>query len=245
MHKPSEVKNVLDLHKEGLNQSQISQLTGISRTSIRSWVRGEVPNFPSHLDRNCPSCVIHLSELDHASYSYLLGLYLGDGCISIDQKGVARLRIVCADEYPELIFRCEQAISSVLPNSVGRARKIGCTEVSSYSKHWFCLFPQHGPGRKHERKIELAGWQQEIIDSHPKPLIEGLIHSDGCKVLNWVNGTAYPRYHFTNASDDIRRIFTDACDSLGISWTQNNPRVLSVARRQSVELMDAFITPKA
>jgi hypothetical protein len=41
-------------------------------------------------------------------------------------------------------------------NSVGRTAKIGCTEVASYSKHWICLFPQHGPGRKHDRRIELT-----------------------------------------------------------------------------------------
>ena len=33
-------------------------------------------------------------------------------------------------------------------------------EVYSFSKHWPCLFPQHEPGRKHERKIELMPWQQ-------------------------------------------------------------------------------------
>ena len=28
-------------------------------------------------------------------------------------------------------------------------------------KHWPCLFPQHGPGRKHERKIRLEAWQRD------------------------------------------------------------------------------------
>jgi hypothetical protein len=32
-------------------------------------------------------------------------------------------------------------------------------DVSSYWKHWPCLFPQHGPGRKHERRIALVPWQ--------------------------------------------------------------------------------------
>jgi hypothetical protein len=44
-----------------------------------------------------------------------------------------------------------------------------------------CLFPQHGPGRKHERPIVLAGWQQSITRRHPKQLIRGLIDSDGCR----------------------------------------------------------------
>jgi hypothetical protein len=71
------------------------------------------------------------------------------------------------------------------------------------TSHWICLFPQHGPGRKHERKIELTGWQQDLVDLDPRPLLRGLLHSDGCRVLNWVKGTPYPRYHFSNVSPDI------------------------------------------
>jgi hypothetical protein len=145
-----------------------------------------------------------------------------------------------------LIRECELAMTRVLPNKVGRARKRNerCLEVYSYSKHWPCLFPQHGPGRKHERRIELVPWQQELVDLDPRPLVRGLLHSDGCRVLNWVNGTPYPRYHFSNVSPDIRGIFGRACDRLGIEWRPNNRFSLSVARRESVALLDQFVGPK-
>jgi hypothetical protein len=182
--------------------------------------------------------------LPQAAYTYLLGLYLGDGCIASHPRGVFRLRIVCADAYPELIQRYERAMAEVLPNKVTRVRKEGCTEVTAYSKHWPCLLPQHGPGRKHERRIELTPWQQQLVDLDPRPLLRGLLHSDGCRVLNWVNGTAYPRYHFSNVSADIRGIFGRACDQLGIEWRANNRWSLSVARRGSVALLDGFMGPK-
>jgi len=97
-------------------------------------------------------------------------------------------------------------MAEILPNKVGKIRKTNerCWDVYSFSKHLPCLFPQHGPGRKHERRIELTVWQQELVDLDPRHLIRGLLHSDGCRVLNWVNGTPYPRYHFTNVSADIR-----------------------------------------
>jgi len=41
------------------------------------------------------------------------------------------------------------------------------------SNAWPCLFPQHGPGRKHERKIELAPWQEAIVDREPEQFIRG------------------------------------------------------------------------
>ena len=54
----------------------------------------------------------------------------------------------------------------------------------------------------------------------------------------------YPRYFFTNYSAEIRTIFTDHCELLGIRWTQSNSRNISISHRDSVALMDSFIGPK-
>jgi hypothetical protein len=52
------------------------------------------------------------------------------------------------------------------------------------------------------------------------------------------------RYQFTNASADIREIFCNACDSLGVEWRRMKARDISIARRGSVAKLDAFIGPK-
>jgi hypothetical protein len=174
----------------------------------------------------------------------LLGLYLGDGCLSEARRGVYKLRIICSDAYPDLMDECELSMLEMLPNKVGRVHRQGCTEIYSHSKHWICLFPQHGRGRKHERSIVLDYWQQRIVDRFPAPFVRGLIHSDGCRVLNRVKNTDYPRYHFTNVSDDIRGLCCRAFDLLGVDWRQNNRFSLSVARRASVQLLDQFVGPK-
>jgi hypothetical protein len=54
----------------------------------------------------------------------------------------------------------------------------------------------------------------------------------------------YVRYQFTNRSDDIRQIFCDACDPLGVGWRVMNRDTISVARRESVSKLDAFVGPK-
>ncbi len=114
-------------------------------------------------------------------------------------------------------------------------------------------FPQHGAGKKHKRPIVLVDWQQEIVDCFPKPFIRGLIHSDGSRVLNRFTVDlpnsgprvyAYPRYFFTNFSADIRGLFCEACDKLGVRWTQSSHKNISVADRKSVELLDSFVGPK-
>jgi hypothetical protein len=101
--------------------------------------------------------------------------------------------------------------------------------VESYWKHWPCLFPQHGPGRKHERRIALVPWQQRIVDAHPDQLVRGLIHSDGSRHINRIEHPRrtyeYVRYEFSNRPDDIKRIFWEACDALGVQWRVMKPRL--------------------
>jgi hypothetical protein len=58
-------------------------------------------------------------------------------------------------------------------------------------------------------------------------------------------GRKYLRYTFDNASADIRRIFCDACDQLGIPWRQPKERTISIARREGVAMLDSFIGPKS
>ena len=107
------------------------------------------------------------------------------------------------------------------------------------------MFPQHGPGRKHTRKIELVPWQERAAARYPWQFLRGLIHSDSCRVLNWVNGKAYPRYFFSQVSRDIQDLFCGACWQVGIEYKRNRWNSVSIARRGSVALLDSFIGPKS
>lgn len=71
------------------------------------------------------------------------------------------------------------------------------------------------------------------------------LHSDGSRFLNWSKGRPYPRYMFANKSADIHSIFGRACDVLGIEHRPANAKNISIARRESVELMDSFVGPKS
>jgi hypothetical protein len=180
-------------------------------------------------------------------YVYLLGLYLGDGMITPAPRRVFRLRIVLDQKYPGIIERCRDAMRDVSGLPAGKVQKIGCIELYGNWKHWICVFPQHGPGRKHLRAIALAPWQLELVHAWPGSFARGLIDSDGCRVINQVQHRkyAYPRYMFCNASPEIRAMFGLACDLLGVKWRQANSRNLSVARRESVEILDRHVGPKA
>lgn len=123
------------------------------------------------------------------SYAYLLGLYLGDGGITSHPRGVFRLRVFLDRAYPVIVHECEAAIAILAPgNRVSTIRSNTCSmdAPGAFSRHWPCLFPQHGPGRKHERPIALAPWQREIVDRYPWRFLRGLIHSDGSRHLNTI-----------------------------------------------------------
>ncbi len=184
---------------------------------------------------------------DPAVYSYLLGLYLGDGHLVTSIK-VPVLRIYCTLSWPGIVKECEDAMMRVLAKKVHHVVRTGCVTVQSYSMHWPCFFPQHGPGRKHERPIVLADWQKNIVDDDPGLFLRGLFHSDGCRVQNRVtHGTktyTYPRYAFSNESADIMGLCQTALDRLGISWRMCRRNMLSVARREAVAELDRHVGPK-
>jgi hypothetical protein len=254
----AEVARVLELRQEGLGARRIAARTGLPVSTVRDWLAGRVPRqVRPQASQDCPACghPEHLFAELPAAYCYLLGMYLGDGCISAGPRGVYRLRVTLDLAYPGIVDECEAAIRAVAPrNRVHRllrrsnftkAPEPSLVEVSAYSRTWPCLFPQHGPGRKHERPIRLVEWQEALVRRHTWSLLRGLIHSDGSRFINTGRGGwTCPRYVFNNKSDDIRRIFSDACGLLDLRHTFA-PRAVYVSRKGDVSRMDEFIGPKA
>ncbi|MBT3163639.1 helix-turn-helix domain-containing protein [Streptomyces sp. Vc74B-19] len=244
--------------RNGARNADVARQLNVPLGTISYWKhtdrakRGECPG------RHDPRCTRCDGDLDGSAYAYLLGLYLGDGHIA--QSRAMRspsLSITCTESWLGLMDNCEATMRIVFPNnSVCRVRPKGCWDVKLYSKHLWCLFPQHGPGMKHTRRIALEPWQQAIVDEHPWQFVRGLIHSDGCRVTNWTTRVIagerkryeYPRYFFTNTSADIIRLFTDTLDRVGVEWKSLNQSraavTISVARKASVALMDLHVGPK-
>lgn len=259
MRSAKEYQQALALIQAGTNDCEIGRRLGIPRRTIRDWrvgltagSGGRTKSWTGQQRSTCVRC--DGGSIDEEAYAYLLGAYLGDGCLSAHPRGVYRLRIACDLKYPDIINEIATHIVIVRGvDKVGFAPSKGCVYVNAYWKHWPCLFPQHGPGRKHKRTIELASWQRQMVSAHPKALIRGLIHSDGTQHINEVTRKLttgprryrYPRYMFSNKSTDVLTIFTDALDALGVHWTRTTARDVSVARREDVAFLDTFVGPKS
>jgi hypothetical protein len=140
----------------GLNSCEISRATGIPRSTVREWLANGPPKTMSRVGQSMRRLGGTFPWLEHHAYTYLLGMYLGDGHIVAMRRGVYHLRIYLD---PKRTYR-------------------------------------------------------------------------------------YPRYEFSNRSDDICGIFCEYCDLVGVEWRVMNRWTISVARRESVAKLDRLVGPK-
>ncbi|MEO9324625.1 helix-turn-helix domain-containing protein [Nocardioides sp. C4-1] len=246
MHDLATRRSAAAMRAEGRSWSQISRLLGVSRSTLRAWeARGPVARAS-----DCACC--DDVALDQSSYAALLGFYLGDGCISRHARYYA-LRVSCDASLPAIIADVSACMSAVRPAArIFHVPAPGAVVVSSNWQHWPCLFPQHGPGRKHERTIVLEDWQRAVVETRPGPFLRGLFHSDGCRARNWTRRRVagewkrydHPRWQFTNVSADIRELCCWALDLAEVRWRQSSWNCVSVSRRADVARLDALIGMK-
>jgi hypothetical protein len=189
----------------------------------------------------CPRCwlrVLRPIRFTPDDYAELLGLYLGDGYV-VRTGRTQRLRLFLDSRYHGIVEDARALLSRSFPsNSVGlvRAHAGAMTVVSVYCSHLACLFPQHGPGKKHERRIELEPWQEAHVETAPWAFLRGCIRSDGCVFINRTGPYRYLSYEFCNSSPDIRSLFTWTCDLVGVEYRVNGNRI-RMCRRRSAELL--------
>lgn len=249
MRDAKDVARVRRLAAGGANASQISRATRIPRSTVRGWLGGRLPG--RHRQQRIvyfPAALVHRENA--AAYAYVLGLYLGDGHISVIGES-SRMTLALDGLYPRIVENAVQAIRELLPGRrvhVYGDRRSRLVRVVSASPHWTVLLPQHGPGPKHSRKIELTHWQSDITSLHARELVRGLIHSDGSRYIarqvREGRMYAYPRYSFTNRSADILEIFRGHLRLLGIDATYSRQDNVQIARKDSVARLDRFVGSK-
>lgn len=246
MHPRPVREQALRLLSQGHSLNTVGRELRISRSALRAWRDNGIE--PSRTLGPCPRCADD-APLDRLAYAALLGFYLGDGCLSEVRKHFV-LRISCDAIYPGIIADASSAVAGVHRDGrVCHVRAPGTVVVQNSWKHWPCLFPQHGPGRKHERELGMAEWQWAVVTAHPADFLRGLFHSDGSRVKNWatrevagvVKRYDYPRWQFTNCSAEIQQWCTDALDLVGVPWRKSNAKTISVSTRAGVARLDELI----
>jgi hypothetical protein len=171
------------------------------------------------------------------TYSYLLGLYLGDGYI-VKMDRTYRLRIYNTVQYDNLnkYIICELQ-KMFMKNKVNYVNFKTYLSIYVYSNNLPIFFPQHGSGKKQDREIVLFDWQKEIISY--KHLFAGLLHSDGSIYFE----RTYKMCDFTNKSEGILSIFKLCSLKLNLNYTVTKDRI-HIRNRPNMKWIDENIGDK-
>lgn len=243
VHGPAVRQAALDLIAQGLNDCEVGRRIGVPRRTVRDW---RVPSYvprPGSLRRtssHCLRCWLPTSPVvfTPADYAELLGLYLGDGHLT-QMARAQRLRLMLDAKYPDVVEEAADLIGRIVPNNkVGRQflHEGRMVTLHAYHRHWSCLFPQHGPGKKHDRPVVLERWQSAAVTAAPWSFLRGCIRSDGCVYINRTGPYEYESYDFANLSKGILALFASTCAGVGVECRVYEKSV-RIYRRASVALM--------
>lgn len=254
MRSKEEYEKVIELHKKGINNVQISKITNIPRPTVVGWVNGKINVSKNKKNVEFdPEKYIKDNNLEK-EYSYILGLYLGDGYIS-KQSRTFKMRICLDIKYDNLNLFAIQKLSTLFPNNKPHVLKLknkitnlfNQIILSIHNNNLNLLFPQYGVGKKHLREIKLTKWQTDIIDY--KYLLLGFFHSDGCYYYNKTSKSF--SYSFTNFSTDIINIYKQCCEKNNLSFfvTKANAKngikyQVVVGRKKDVEIFNNIFGTK-
>lgn len=216
-----EYNQVMGLFKQGINKLQIAKQTGVPRGTITDWTLGKIDlTVSSQRIELDPALILSTPEKIDA-YIYLLGSYLGDGCITQPPTNrVAKLRIACDNTQPFVMQSNREAMAALFSNNdiSTQSSKIGnCSYIGVYSTTLYHLFPQavKNGGNKNTRDVSLVGWQLKLLVGREGLFLKGLFHSDG----SFFRGSKkYYRYQFTNTSKDIIDILRKCLSKLDINY---------------------------
>jgi len=233
------VDSALHCSDAGMPDAENALRHGVAVKTIRRWrreyqrrgrARGQ-----THLAPPCPRC--DDGPLEVRAYAELLGWYLGDGHISRGRRDVFNLHVFNDVRYPGDNARLQWLMAAVKPGARPHTRLApGCVITTTSWKHWPCLFPQHGPGRKHERPIVLEPWQVQAVEAHPAAFLRGLFHS-GVRALR-------PSLRGLRRARRLRRLGTPrsaATRGARRLEIQSNQKTISVSTRAGVARLDTLI----
>lgn len=255
------VEQILSNKEQGKSKYQIAKELNITHSTVRYWWNYDFARVAQLAEaQDLKSCQREFESHLGYHYAHLLGLYLGDGYINKHNSSCYKLRITCHAEDSIVINDCMQSMKALFINKVNKWKhtNANCVDVYIYSNDIPKLFPQHGKGRKHERKIALESWQKDIINEHPLLFIKGLMQSDGSRFIRNIENRSYASYIFCNVSKDIIDILYDVCIGVGLSPTiisLDNKKYkysrstnilyrLNFNKRKDVELLDNVIGTK-
>jgi hypothetical protein len=217
------IEEVLKRYEENKNISELSRIYSVPRHTILYWLKSNILNtiqVREEINQKTIDSIYEHISLNKKEYSFILGLYLGDGCITQNGRNDSsyKLRIAQDNKYPKSIHDIKNKLSNFFVKEAKLVDVKGCCHITIYDKYLPIYFPQHSKGFKHDRKINLNQFQLENID-HAE-LMSGLWLADGSRYFANHGKYKYERFNFTNKSLDIIELFESCLNKFEIKYSK-------------------------
>ncbi|GAB5494251.1 MAG: hypothetical protein Phog2KO_44660 [Phototrophicaceae bacterium] len=119
----ADYRKILEVYADCGGVNETSRLTKIPSTTVHRIIRRyeTLERFEDEFDKTLKLDVLPLLRSDlpkhqnmHYHYAYILGLYLGDGHISLVKSHRAhRIMIFLDKKYPDIINQCKESLGIV------------------------------------------------------------------------------------------------------------------------------------
>ena len=114
------VIEALDRAAAGETSREIAACLDVPYETVRVWRSGRVPKAAAHVLGGgvlCSDCGCPVHRILDRERAYLLGLYLGDGCLARNGKSSFLLRVTMDAAYPGIIEEARRAVASISPKA--------------------------------------------------------------------------------------------------------------------------------
>lgn len=246
-------KIIQDLIDKNYSTRQIAKELNCSYSNIRYWMKkyqletteiGAKTGQKLEDDVDIYNRCLDLVAKNPKEYSYLFGLYLGDGCVSYVKGKYYEMIIYQDSKYTNLINKHKESIENLFGKEPRIRTRGNCTLIIVGGSHVRFLFPKFGVGMKHLNSVTLPKILTDNIDY--LNLVKGLFQADGSYYFDKSNKKYF--YNFTNKSVDIIEIFKTCLDELSINYTifkrKDSIYTLSIRKKSEIDKVVKLIGTK-
>lgn len=245
------IEEVLEKYEQNYKISYLSKIYSVPRATILYWLKSNILNtikIKHNTNNKTIESIYEYISKNYKEYSFILGLYLGDGCITENGRNETsyKLRISQDNKYPKVVNTIQTKLSEFFGKESKLVENKGCFHITIYDKYLPYYLPQHGKGFKHDRDVKLNEFQRKIIDY--RELMKGLWLSDGSFYIARIRKYKYERYNFTNKSLDIIELFEKCLEIEGVNYSKrlkpNNIWIIEIQNKKGVENLKSILGTK-
>jgi hypothetical protein len=211
MHREEVYEQAMALKRNGLKIKQIHEITGVARSTLNDWFRGNVRKKPLNIHDPIDTFIdqFHGNARNKAfdAYSYTLGFYFARGHIYKNKRTYEMSFHIPEEKF----YKFKDAFEFLFQKDI---RIQSHKNISIYGKHLDIFYTQ---------EKELQVWQTKILNI--PTLFKGMV--DAFDIHNEV-------YTFKTTNEKVQAMFRGCCSQFGISFSETESGKTEISSKYSL-----------